>query len=66
MPRDVVVVANKWWKVALLVAVLQNTDARPAEITDLARPGGAGPSAPLPRLLAACRGRQVAVGVSKT
>src|SRR5262249_18847333 len=58
---DIVIIANKWWEVAPLVAVLQHTDASPNALLYVAGPLGGGPSPPLPRVTLTCGQRRVAV-----
>jgi hypothetical protein len=65
---NIIVVANKWWEAAPLVAVLQHINpqqqplsAAPRELRDACQLGPGGASVPAPRLIARCNGVNIEV-----
>jgi hypothetical protein len=58
---DIVIVANKWWEVAPLIAAVQNPDAIPATFAPASVAGASGPAGPHPRLVTHCSGRSLEV-----
>ena len=55
---DVLIIANKWWEAAALVAVFAHPDARPGEISGVSEPISLGQNLPLPRARFECQNRR--------
>jgi hypothetical protein len=59
MSAEILIIANKWWEIAPLVAVLQHLDAKPSAVLAVGFSGQGAPGGPRPRLAGQVAGRSL-------